>query len=270
MINVIKATGEKEAFSTDKIKKSIVRAGVPSALQNQVLTHIENKLYDNIPTSEIYGQISEFLEASHPFAKSKYNLKQAIMALGPSGYAFEDFVSEILKSQGYSTIVRAQLSGKCITHEVDVIAQKDEKRIMIEAKFHNLVGTKTKVHVILYTKARFDDVSEENNLSEAWLVTNTKTTTDVIDFANCSGLKVISWSYPEGGSLRDLVEKSGLTPITSSTVLSLSQKQTLLENHIVLCRDVCNNPDILDLVGLDEERKKQVLSELQFICSPKI
>ncbi|OGH22212.1 MAG: hypothetical protein A3F31_01430 [Candidatus Levybacteria bacterium RIFCSPHIGHO2_12_FULL_38_12] len=267
MIHVVKATGETEVFSADKLQRSIHRAGVPDSLQNQLLIHIQKRLYDNITTSEIYRHITEFLETSHPFAKSKYNLKQAIMALGPSGYAFEDFVSEILRTQEYQTVVRATLNGNCIAHEIDVVAEKDNKRIMIEAKFHNLSGTKTKIHVILYTKARFDDVKQKNNIHEAWLVTNTKTTTDVIDYALCMNLKVISWSYPEGGSLRDLVEKSGLTPITSSTVLSLNQKQTLLENHIVLCRDISNNPSILDLVVLDEEKRKEVLSEIQFICT---
>ena len=269
MIHVVKATGDIEAFSHEKLLESIKRAGVDPRIHNQLINKIEEKLYDKIPTSQIYSYIIDFLDKSHPLAKSRYNLKQAIMALGPGGYAFEDFVSEILKTQGYNTTVRAMLNGSCITHEVDVIAEKDKKRIMIEAKFHNLSGTKTKIHVILYTKARFDDVAQNNNLHEAWLVTNTKTTTDVIDYALCMNMKVISWSYPQGESLRDLVEKSGLTPITSSALLSYNQKQTLLENHIVLCRDICDNPSILDLVGLEEEKKKEVLSEMQFICNPK-
>lgn len=268
MINVIKATGEKELFSKEKLAASIKRAGVPATLQEELIKKIEGKLYDNIPTSEIYNYILDELTSSEqPFIKARYNLKQALMQIGPSGYPFEDFVSEILKTQGYQTTVRAMLEGNCVTHEVDVIAQKDNKRIMIEAKFHNLVGAKTKIHVILYTKARFDDVKEKNNFDEAWLITNTKTTTEVIDYARCMGMKVISWSYPEGESLRDLVEKSGLSPITVSTILTRNQKQQLLENHIVMCKDICKNPSILDVLGLSPEKKKEVLGELAFACA---
>ena len=71
------------------------------------------------------------------------------------------------------------------------------KKYMIEAKFHNALGTRSDVHVSLYTKARFDDVSEKYNFDQAWLVTNTKVTKDALDYALCVDMKVISWNYPE-------------------------------------------------------------------------
>jgi len=39
-----------------------------------------------------------------------------------------------------------------------VIAEKDRTTAAIEAKFHNSPGTRSEVHVALYTKARFDDI----------------------------------------------------------------------------------------------------------------
>src|SRR3989344_7987200 len=121
MVTVIKSTGDKELFSENKIKSSIARAGIPSQLQQQVLWHVKSKLYDNIPTSEIYHHITEFLHKSNePFAASRYSLKQAIMSLGPSGYPFEDYLSQILKEEGYDTKVRQVLQGQCVTHEIDV------------------------------------------------------------------------------------------------------------------------------------------------------
>lgn len=267
MLSVIKATGEKEPFSEEKVRMSIKRAGIPEEIQEQVVVHIKDKLYDNIPTSEIYRHITEFLKQSkNPHTRVKYSLKQAIMALGPTGYPFEDFVAEILKTQGYTTQVRSILQGRCITHEIDVIAEKSGERSMIEAKFHNTSGIKTDVHVALYTKARFDDVKEKNNLNDTWLVTNTKMTTDAITYALCMGMKIVSWDYPEGGSLRELIEKSGLTPITALTSLSQSHIQQLLQNNFVLCRDVCKNPKILDILNLPEEKKQAILSESAFAC----
>lgn len=267
MIYVIKATGEKEAFNEEKLRASIHRAGIPDAIQTQVVVHIKEKLYDNIPTSEIYRHITEFLGTTeHPYVRAKYGLKQAIMELGPTGYPFEDFIAEILKANGYQTLVRQTLSGKCITHEVDVVAEKNTHRVMIEAKFHNMPGIKTSIHVALYTKARFDDVLERNNLNQAWLITNTKMTTDAIGYCLCMGMKVTSWNYPEGESLRELIEKASLIPITALTTLSTSQKQMLLTDHIVLCKDICANQNLLSVLGLPEDKKKRILEEAAFVC----
>ncbi len=268
MPNVLKATGQIEPFNDRKLRLSIQRAGIPKDLVESAVTHVKSSLYENIPTREIYKHIIEFLENSpHPFARAKYSLKQAIMDLGPTGYPFEDYISEILKMEGYETQVRQILMGKCISHEIDLIVKKDNKNSMVECKFHNMPGTKSQVHVSLYTKARFDDIKEKHNLSEVWLVTNTKVTQDALDYALCSNMKVISWDYPENGSFRDLIEKYKLHPITMLTSLSQNQKQLLAGNHVVLAKDVCKNPSSLDILGLSNDKKNSILSECQFLYS---
>jgi len=266
MINVIKATGEKELFNEEKLRASIQRAGVPNELQDSAINHIKLKLYDGIPTLEIYKHVGEFLgNSSHPFTRTKYSLKQAIMDLGPTGYPFEDYISEILKMEGYETRVRQILTGKCISHEIDLIVTKNNINSMVECKFHNMPGTKSQVHVSLYTKARFDDIKEKHNLANVWLVTNTKITPDALNYAICSNMKVISWDYPENGSFRDLIEKYKLHPITMLTTLSQNQKQLLTGNHTVLAKDVCKNPSVLDILGLPKDKKNSILSECQFV-----
>lgn len=273
MISVVKATGEKEDFSEEKIRKSVQRAGVSGDLQNQTLNYVKTNLYNNIPTSEIFNKITEFLTRSkYPYIPSRYGLKQAIMALGPTGYPFEDFVAQILKAYGFTTQTRVITSGKCINHEIDVIAQKSamdgNKKIMIEAKFHNFPGTKTNIHVALYTKARFDDVKEVNNFDEVWLITNTKVTSDALSYALCSGMKIVSWNYPEGASLRDLIEKSNLLPITTLTTLSQEQKRKLLDQGIVMTKDICKDPRCLDLIYPSGSKKQETLSEAAFVSNP--
>lgn len=271
MINVIKATGEKEPFSESKIINSIKRAGIHKDIQDEVLEHVKLKLYENIPTSEIYDHILEFLEKSQDqFNGSKYNLKQGIMELGPTGYPFEDYISEILKSEGYTTQTRQVLQGKCVSHEIDIIAEKNGKRIAIEAKYHNGSGTRSDVHVALYTKARFDDIKEKYNLDEAWLVTNTKATGDAITYAECNGIKVIGWNHPENGSLRDLVEKAKLYPVTVIRSLTKNQKQILLMHQIVLCKNICINPNQIKILGLNPKQEEEILSELNFLCKVSI
>lgn len=266
MSNVLKATGQIEPFSEDKLRLSIQRAGIPKEIIEDVVIHVKSKLYENIPTREIYKHILEFLENSpHPYARTKYSLKQGIMDLGPTGYPFEDYVSEILKLEGYQTQVRQILQGKCITHEVDIIAEKDNKRSMVECKFHNMPGTKSQVHVSLYTKARFDDLKEKNNFDDAWLVSNTKITTDALSYALCGNMKIISWDYPQNGSFRDLIEKHKLYPITALANITQNQKQILAQNHVVLAKDVCKNPSSLDILALPKDKKDSILSECQFV-----
>lgn len=264
MINVTKSTGFLEPFSEEKVVSSIRRAKIPEEIETLVLKHVKSKLYDNIPTSKIYEHILEFLNASsQPYSKAKYSLKRAIMQLGPTGYPFEDFVAQVLKSLGYETDLRQILNGKCIKHEIDIIAQKEEIKSMIECKFHNNAGSHTNVHVSLYTKARFDDLKDIHSLNDVWLITNTKITTDALDYALCNNMKVISWNYPQNEGLRDLIEKSHLHPITVLTTLTQNQKQNLLNNHVVLCKNVLES---INFLSLPEDKKQSVLAEAKFVC----
>ena len=268
MTNVLKASKLTEPYSEEKVLQSIIRAGIPQKLHSDVLNHVNSKIYDKIPSSEIYGHVVEFLGASEfPYSRSKYSLKQAIMDLGPTGYPFEDFISELFIAQGYSTEVRQVLQGRCISHEIDIIAKKENNSIAVEAKFHNSVGIRTDVHVPMYTKSRFDDIREKHSLTSAWVVTNTKATIDAISYAECAGMKIISWSYPEKESLRDLIESIGLHPITILSTLSPEHKISLLEKHIVRCKNIHDNPDILNVLNLNYEDRKKVLDEISYICS---
>lgn len=271
MIHVLKADRRYEPFSEHKVIDSIRRARVPQSIQGEVLTHIKSKLYDGISTAEIYQHIMESLNrAPTPYIKARYSLKEAIMMLGPSGYPFEDFVSKLLESRGYATRVRQVLPGRCVTHEIDIVAEKDGKTAVIEAKFHNSPGTRSEIQVALYTHARYEDVKFRNNVHESWIVTNTKTTVDANTYAQCSGMKIISWDYPAGNSLREMIEESGLHPITMLTTLTQSQKTTLLENHVVLCKDVNEHPDLLDMLYLSKIERDRILSEVKGLCSQEI
>jgi len=267
MVNVIKADGQIEPFSDEKVISSIRRAGIPRSIESQVLSHIQGRLYDNIPTSEVYRHIEEFLYNTHnDYPRSKYSLKKAIMELGPTGFPFEVFISYYLKAEGYETQVGEFLRGKCVNHEVDVIASKGDEKLMVECKFHNRLGVRSDLHVALYTKARFDDLKEKHGFTKAMIVTNTKVTLDALAYADCENVKVLSWSYPDRESLRDLAEKYKLYPITQLSFLSLNQKQELLSKDVVLISQLCKNPEILNQTSIPDDKKQKVLEEANEIC----
>jgi Holliday junction resolvase-like predicted endonuclease len=265
MVNVLKASGIKEPFSEEKLRSSINRAGIPQDLQNEVLFHVQSKLYENIPTLEVYKHVREFLQNKpHPNA-IKYKLKQALMELGPTGYPFEDFVAEILKAEGYSAQTRTVLMGKCVSHEIDVIAQKADEKLMVEAKYHNAIGIHTDVHVSLYTNARFEDLKDKYQFTKPWLFTNTKITSDALAYALCVGMGVTGWNYPQEESLRNLIEKYQLYPVTILSTLSNSQKQILLENHVVSVKDITQNQSCLELLGIQSDKKAKIVEEVKSI-----
>lgn len=268
MPQVIKADGTTEQFSEEKLLSSIQRANIPSSLQTQVLDHVKKRIYNNIPTYEIYKHIEEFLEKNdEPYIKAKYSLKSAIMELGPTGFPFEVYVSEILKAQGFQTEVGTFLLGKCVNHEVDIIAKSKDKKIFVECKFHNRPGIKSEVHVSLYTKARFDDLAQKHGFSKALLVTNTKMTSDALSYALCENIEVLSWTYPEEASLRELIEKYKLFPITQLSFLSFSQKQELFAKDVVLIKQICTDPSVLNQLSLPENKREQILKEARTVCN---
>lgn len=265
-IIVIKATGEEEPFSEAKVRSSIRRAGIAPDLEEQVVAHVRSILYENIPTAEIYRHIIEFLDKSpYPAARAKYSLKQAIMSLGPTGHPFEQFVAAILHYHGYKVETNRTIQGKCISHEIDIIATKNNHQYMIEAKFHKRPDTRTDAKAAMYTCARFNDLG---GFAQAWLVTNTKVTSDAIDYGKCMGMQIISWSYPQHDNLRDLIEKANLHPLTVLSTLSQKQKQRLLEQKIVLCRQIIDLTDKeLKILGIPSGQIKKIRDEARAVCS---
>lgn len=268
MVRVIKSDGRQEEFSDKKVLGSIQRAGIPQEMQEKVVAHIKEKLFEGITTSEIHNHIKEFLRSSpQPHLVVKYDLKRAIMELGPTGYPFEDYVTKLLEHQGFAAKTRTVVRGKCVSHEIDVIAEKNDKTTMVEAKFHNTTGVRTDVHVALYTQARFQDAKEQNHFDNVMLITNTQITTDAVAYGQCMGMQIISWNYPEKGSLRDQIETMALYPITALTALTNSQKAQLMQKGIVLCQDLCKNESVLETLELSRQQKEEIIAEATFACS---
>jgi hypothetical protein len=238
-INIIKANGKIEPFDERKVIGSLIRAGASSGLAQKIVDRIKPSLYQNIPSFQIYDAVMKILKKEQRPLAEKYNLKRAIMDLGPSGYPFEKFVAEVLKASGYKIELNQIVMGKCVSHEIDVIARRDKKVAMVECKFHNRPGGRTDIKAALYSYARFLDIKAKG-YDQPWLITNTKLSQDVKSYALCMGMRVTAWDYPETGSLRELVDESGLHPITAMTALSKKKIEELLSQGIVLCRDYKN------------------------------
>lgn len=267
---VTKATGTVQPFSRNKLMRSLERAGADRQLARRIVQHLQERISPGITTDEIYRIAHRELHRQARPAAVRYSLRRAIMELGPSGYPFERFVAALLESQGYATEVDVVLPGACVTHEVDVVARKDHDSVFVECKFHNQVGTRTDVKTTLYVYARSLDLKNGSAAGpdRFWLVTNTKFTSDAIRYGGCVGLTLLGWDYPEGRALQDRVEAAGLLPITCLSTLKKAHRRELLEQDIVLCRELAEHPERLDDTSLSAVQARRVRAEVRRLLAP--
>ena len=225
-------------------------------------------------TSEIYEHAFKYLEdvEKKPVA-ARYSMKRAVLALGPSGYPFENFIAELLKAKGYKNVrVSSIVSGKCVEHEIDILAEYKGKHIVAEVKFHNKLGITSDLKVALYVHARFEDIKKREQkkgkelIDEGWLITNTRFSSNAIKYGKCVGMKMMSWNYPKGAGLLDLIEETGVHPITALTTLTQTEKNKLLQKEVVLCRNLGNSRNTLESIGLKGQKLQDIMKESSALC----
>ena len=274
-MRIIKRSGEIEDFDLNKLKTSLRRSAVDEQLIIQITNEVEKNLREGMTTKQVYKMAYKMLKSKSRVSASKYKLKKALLQLGPSGFPFEKLVGKLLSNEGYFTEVGVMVQGHCVRHEVDVIAQKDSDHYMIECKYHSNQGRFCDVKVPLYIQSRFIDVSNEwkknpdHNLKKykGWVYTNTRFTSDAIQYGTCIDLGLTSWDYPEGNGLRERIDKSGMHPITALTTLTKFEKTQLMDNGVVICKELLENPILLEQIGIGEGRLKNILADLEELCN---
>ncbi|MCA6074535.1 ATP cone domain-containing protein [Fulvivirga sedimenti] len=267
---VIKASGDKVKFDANKLRNSLKRAGADVLLADEVVEYVMKGMHDLITTKEIYKQAFRYLKKQQNSTAARYSLKSAILELGPAGYPFEGFMAKILENNGYEVQTNLIQKGKCVTHEVDVFAQNTEKVIFMECKYHTDQGRKSDVKTSLYFNSRFIDIagglSDENRKKEGWLVTNTRFSEDAEKYGRCSDLRLVSWGHPKKYSLKDLIESSGLHPVTCLTTIARAEKRALIDLGILLCSELIAQPNVLDRVVRSKQRKDRIIEEAEVLC----
>jgi len=267
-IQVTKGNGEQVYFDREKLKQALASSGAGAEEQEKIATQVEARIYNGITTKKIYQMAFDLLKSGSHKMAGRYRLKNAIMEMGPTGFPFEVFVGKIFETMGYQVETGVIVQGKCVQHEVDVIARKPGEMIMVECKFHMDSSTKSGVQVPLYIHSRYLDVKaawEEKygkNISyKGGVVTNTRFSDDAISYATCVGLKVISWDYPFDTGLKYWIDKTGLQPVTSLISLTKKDKQFLLGKGIVLCSQLEENLVVLREMGLTENQISKTITE---------
>lgn len=274
-ILILKASGQLVPFSEDKLKESLARSGAEMNVINRIVSSVQGKLVKGMSTRKIYRMAFNMLKQDAVHLAARYQLKKAVMELGPAGYAFEKFIGEVFVHQGYKVKTGQIVMGKCVSHEIDVVAENDSQVLMIECKYHNLPGTVCDVKVPLYIQARFKDVEfmwlklpgYSKKIHQGWVVTNTRFSSDAVLYGNCVGLHLMGWDFPEKGCLKQLIDEFCIYPITCLTTLTVAEKQHLLDCKIVLCKEISENEGLLNILELGLNRKDNVMREIKLLSS---
>jgi len=266
---VVKANQERELYDPEKIKQALLRAKIPLEYHNGIFEHLNKNLYQNIKTVQIHNLINGFLNQIYPLGEIRFSLKKAIMKLGPTGYPFEVFVGHLLAQYGYKTEVALKIKGSCVTHEVDVLAEKINKTYFVECKYHNQPGLRSDVKVVLYVQARGEDLidrTDKNKQYGVWIFTNTRFSTDAVCYAECKKIRLTGWNYPnKQDNLQAMIEKNNLYPITVLPILTNDQIKKLLQENIFLAKELMERKDLGQKLGFKQADWEKIKQQCSYI-----
>jgi hypothetical protein len=244
MVYVTKADGTKQLFEKWKVMRTCSRLGATDEEARIVADKVEKKIYDGIKTKEILKLIFHYLGEFKPQIKKQIDLRESVCMLRPKP-DFEFFVSRLLEEQGYEVERNKKLRGKCVEHEVDAVAKKDNEVIYVEMKHHLNPHVFTGLGVFLKAYASFLDLNDgyrlgKNNIkfNKMLIICSTKLSDHAIQYADCMGISYIAWKVPEMLSLERIIETKKLYPITFIKGLEIFEQSELVNAGIILLRDL--------------------------------
>ncbi len=273
---VVKSSGRQETFDLRKLRESLVRSGAPADVAGAIAKQVAAEIAPLSRTRDIYRLAKKLLRKYNAASGMRYSLKKAIFALGPSGFPFERYFARILSSYGYTAEVGKTMKGECVSHEVDVIAKNGNEHALVECKYHSSGGKATDVKVALYVHARFLDIrtackkkeDAADDIHQCWLVTNTRCTSDAIRYAECAGIRIVSWRYPREGSLEQMIEQQRLYPVTILPAARKTTVDTLFRTEIVLAQDIADmeTERFIEMSGIEPSTARLLKKQADEIC----
>jgi hypothetical protein len=243
---VINNKGEKEPFSLLKLQRSIQRIGAPKRLAQEIAKTIQKEAFPGIKTAEIAQKLKKLLSQENEKFFLKFNLKEGMRKLGPTGFPFEKYIGAILATIGFKVLLNQIIPGRCCpSYEIDFLAQKDNLLYIGECKYHQAAGEKVDSNVALESYARFLDIKNGPFLKQKKfkkikvkpiIVTNTKFTTRAINYCECVGIELLGWRYPRHKGLEQIIDEYKLYPIT--ILPSLKSFNFFVSQKMMLAKDV--------------------------------
>ncbi|HOA29244.1 MAG: restriction endonuclease [Candidatus Cloacimonetes bacterium] len=275
VVLIKKASGQTEAFDITKLQTSLLNAGADEAAISHIAADITNWVYPGASTAKIYSRAFKILKRLKSSGASLYKLKKAISEIGPSGYPFEHFIGEIYKRRGFDVEVGIVIEGASVGHEMDVVASQGKIQILGECKYSVNQGFSVGIQVPLYVHSRVNDIIEKweqepqhkGKNYQTWIFTNGRFSADSIRYSKHTGIHLMGWDYPYDASLKLIIQREKLYPITILTNLTNDDKKHILSRGIVTCVQLQENPGILDRMDIPSRRKRYLYEELDSLMN---
>jgi len=243
-IFVTKANGTRESFDRAKLVRTCRRMGATEEIAHHIAISIEARLFDGIETKKILSMIFVLMRKHKPILKHMIDLRKSLSLLR-SKPDFELFIQLLLKEYGYDVVPNLIIRGKCVEHEVDALASKEGKTMIVEVKHHFDYHTPTGLDEARIARAVFEDATEGHEIGsndlgidEVMIVSNTKLSGHAERYVNCRNIKHVGWSHPPKSDLQNLIEDKKLYPITILRGLRSPVRDKLVSAGIVMIKQL--------------------------------
>ncbi len=263
-ILVKKADGRKEVFDPKKIINTCMRAGLSRKAAEGIVRKVVPKFYEGIRTRDIYAMVLKELERTEDRSSMVFRLREAVSQM-PSD-KFELYVKKILESLGYKCQWNVLVKGKCVEHQIDIIAEKAGKKYLVECKHHINPHRFCGLGIILQVQARLEDIKDgfaerKNSIDfrKAWIITNTKFSEHAKSYAEGKSLLLSGWKYKPRMSLEDMIQEKRLYPVSIITMDKLLKKK-LLDQGILTVQDAMAN-----ITGIDKKSADYIRSQARLL-----
>lgn len=272
-LQITKSNGHVVPFDKTKLSNTLQRTGADKKTINEIIDVIRPKIKNRMRTAEIHKLIQKELEKRKPWAAARFDLRNAISKLGPAGYNFEKYVAAVLNAYGYKAENPFEYQGACITHEVDVTAEKNGRTAFIEAKFRHDFRATISIKDTLATWARFLDLVDGSKVNlcphfdEAWIVTNARFTDQSLQYGHCKNMMLIGWNHPKERTFANMVDLDALYPVTIIQGLSSKEIDLFSKADLMLCRDLddFDAEQLRNKTGIPVKRIDAILKECESI-----
>ncbi len=269
-LQVLKQSGIQENYSEEKLRRSLEFTGATPDQVNRIIRYIDGHLKPGVTTRRIYTLAFNQLRKIAHSLSAYYGTKMALSELGTDGYIFEKYVARILTYSGYETINNVDIAGRCVSHEVDVVADCPDERVLIECKFHKADDRHNDLKTVLYIKARATDIAEGergSDFSRFLLISNTSFSGDAIRYSTCAGLHIWGANFPPQYTLQDYIREYRLDPVTCLSSLRKNEKKMLIDSDVLLIRDILDNTKVLKDIGMENYRADRTIAEIRKLLS---
>jgi len=272
-LKITKASGSTQAFDSGKLCKSIQNAGADEETAKNVCEKVKNEIKPGDSTSKIFRKVFRYLSKENIELSARYALERAINSLGPAGFLFEQYIEAVLQSLGYETKRNVFIEGQCITHEIDVIADKGNERYLVEAKYRNGHKIKTHIDQVMYADARLADIKRKAQKESSEytyhmiVMTNAYFTKNSIDYSECRDIKLFGWRYPKDVNLMTVADEYRLYPVTVLPSLTNNALGKFAKNKVILLQDLIpySVDDLENKFGIDSAISEKLYNEIHAI-----